>query len=242
MIVNTENDDETFIPVVLLKFGEHEHLMKFLLDGTLRVSSINDIRKTENEKEKDNFRNDSLEGITHYTSVGPTELTLVPISGKPSFKLPVQNITYYGQYEEIYGNISSFYGITDKCFHQGLLLPVDKKMKLFGDHFIIIKNFDEFVRRIDIAIENSTRYSWQYGFVKYFDEKNFRGTIDPFKKRNIYSYQKEFRLHFKTGQSKPIFINIGPLYDIAQIFPTTALDNFKMEANFETNFAKISFA
>lgn len=236
-----ENGDETFIPIVILKFGQYDHLMQLLNEGIIFLNSVNNIRKAEDKEDKEHFRNDTLEGITQYTSVGPTELTLVPQSGDPPIKLPVLNITYYGHYEETFGSICSFYGITDKSFVKDQLLPIDERMKQFGSYFIIIRNFDEFIKRIDTAVEKTTRCAWQYGFVKYFDAKNFSGEINLFKKRSIYSYQKEFRLHFKTEHPQPIFVKAWPMRDIASVYPIEALKFFNVKINWIKREAQVVF-
>jgi hypothetical protein len=226
--VYKEEDDKVHQPLVLLKFGELEHLKELLEKGVIHASSISDIRKTEEEKE--NYRNDPAEGALHYLSKGPAQATFSTLKnpeGNP-LSIPIINLTYYEKPEFVFGNICSFYGITTDNFSNNELIPVNNKMKDFGCHFIMITNFDEFVRRIDKAIESTNKTNWAYGFLKYFNEDDYEGDLHIFKKRSRYSFQKEFRLHFKTKETSAIKINIGSILDIATILSSDVLEYLKM--------------
>ena len=49
---NVTNSDQKTILYALLRFGDEEHLMDLLKNGTLYLSSIQDIRKEEKSKTK----------------------------------------------------------------------------------------------------------------------------------------------------------------------------------------------
>lgn len=232
----------SFQPVVILKYGQLEHLQDLLLNGNIYVNSIEEIRKHETEKEGD-FRNDPLEGIRNFHSFRPTKIILQSVLNKD--KEPIilhpENIKYWEKPEKILGNICSFYGITTKDFINNELIPIDEKMKEFGTHFILIKNFDEFIKRINIAIEQTIRTTWHYGFVKYFNEENHVGEVNLFNKRSRFEYQKEFRLYVAAKTSEPIFIKIGSIEDIATIIHGEATSYFSILADFEKKVCNIKY-
>lgn len=242
MIDNNSDDEKEFHPVVLLKYGQLEHLQDLLYNGNIYVNSIEEIRKHETEKEGD-FRNDPLEGIRNFHSFRPVKVTMIPVSNKEKEPIVIhpENIKYWEKPEKILGNICSFYGITTKDFINNELIPIDEKMKEFGTHFILIKNFDEFINRINKAIENSTRTTWYYGFVKYFNEGNHVGEVNLFKKRSRFKYQKEFRLYLESKSDKPLFIKIGNIEDIASIIHADATSHFNIIADFEKNICNIKY-
>lgn len=233
---------ESFQPVVLLKYGQLEHLQDLLHNGNIYVNSIEEIRKHETEKEGD-FRNDPLEGIRNFHSFRPTKIILQSVLNKD--KEPIilhpENIKYWETPEKILGNICSFYGITTKDFIDNKLIPIDEKMQEFGTHFILIKNFDEFIKRIDKAVGQTIRTTWYYGFVKYFNEENHVGEINLFNKRSRFEYQKEFRLYVATKKSEPMFIKIGNLEDIATIVHAEATPYFNIIADFDNNTCNIKY-
>ncbi len=229
---NTQKEKETFIPILTLKFGQLKHLQDLLRFGNLFVSSIENLRKDPNNL-ADDYRTDHAEGASKYVSRGPGTAKLISVKNKDNepITLPFLNFSYFEKAEYILGNICSFYGITDKCFKDNELIPIDPKMKQFGSHFLIIKNFDEFIRRIDIAIERTTRTSWYYGYVEYFNEDNFDGNLHLFHKRSRFSYQKEFRIYFDTVLKTPMTINIGSIEDIAMILPSNITEHFQATLN-----------
>lgn len=233
---------ESFQPVVLLKYGQLEHLQDLLHNGNIYVNSIEEIRKHETEKEGD-FRNDPLEGIRNFHSFRPTKIILQSVLNKD--KEPIilhpENIKYWEKPEKILGNICSFYGITTKDFIDNKLMPIDEKMKEFGTHFILIKNFDEFINRIDKAVGQTIRTTWYYGFVKYFNEENHAGEVNLFNKRSRFEYQKEFRLYVAAKTSEPIFIKIGNLEDIATIVHAEATPYFNIIADFDNKTCNIKY-
>lgn len=231
-----EDDDKTYIPVALLKFGKLKHLQDLLNNGTLYVSSIQEIRKLkEGESDRDNFRNDPAEGAIDHYNTGPAKAqfqNLKTPSGEP-LSVDLINVSFYNKPEFVLGNICSFYGITNESFINNELIPIDAKMKYFGSHFLFIKNFDEFIRRIDVAIEKSTKTTWYYGYVNYFNEDTYSGKLNLFKKRSRYAFQKEFRLYFETKNKTYIKINLGNLEDIAVIITSDVLEHLNMTLNLE---------
>lgn len=231
---NVTNSTQKTILYTLLKFGNEEHLIELLKNGKLYLSSIQDIRKEEKKQnEEKNFRNDPVEGANKYRSIGPgTALATLP--NGDSFPLSFQNLMYYEKSEFVLGNICSFYGIATNSFSDNELIPIDEQMNAFGSHFIFIKNFTEFIHRVDKALEK-LEISWYYGFVEYFDENQYVGEMHLFKKRSRYSFQNEFRIYLETDNTTPLKLSIGNLEDIADIRQSNKIGELKMALSDNAN-------
>lgn len=107
-----------------------------------------------------------------------------------------------------------------------------EEMLSFGEHAVIIFNVEKFIDKTSKAAL-SEGYSFWRGLVDYFDPETFHGSFEEvesvFKKRNIYSYQKEFRFVFDS--SKPEgekTFHAGPLGEIAFKLKTGEI-NSKLE-------------
>ncbi|WP_024642276.1 hypothetical protein [Pseudomonas syringae] len=78
---------------------------------------------------------------------------------------------------------------------------LDEEMLLLGEHAVLIIKVAEFMDKVSKAAESEGYSSWR-GLVDYFDPETFHGSFGEiesvFKKRSIYSYQKEFRFVFDS--------------------------------------------
>ena len=243
IVTYKEDDDKIIQPVALLKFGELIHLKELMKNGTIYASSISEIRKKESNNKIENYRNDPFEGSLRYISSGPAKATFTTLKdsdGNP-LSVPLINFNYFEKPELLFGNICSFYGITADSFNNGELIPVDERMKTFGSHFMLITNFDEFIKRVDKAIENTTKSNWQYGFVKYLDIKDYNNNTNLFKKRSLFSFQNEFRLHFEINNTSAIKINIGSIEDISIIISSDVLHFLKMNFDMKSKLLNINW-
>lgn len=80
-------------------------------------------------------------------------------------------------------------------------IKLDDKIISLGGYAVIIHNVARFFKKIDIKIKKESEY-YHRDFVEYFDPDKFHGVFSnneaAFRKRIIYSYQKEYRFAFKT--------------------------------------------
>lgn len=107
-----------------------------------------------------------------------------------------------------------------------------EEMLLLGEHAVLIIKVADFIGKVSNAAKSEGYSSWR-GLVDYFDPETFHGSFGEvesvFKKRNIYSYQKEFRFVFDS--SKPDgakTLHAGPLDGIAFKLKTSEI-NSKLE-------------
>ena len=100
---------------------------------------------------------------------------------------------------------------------------LDKKNKKFGDTFLVINNPEEFLKRVDSALKNRS-IDYDAGLVSYYDEHNFSGDLDIFKKPKKFEHQSEYRIFFDLGSNEPFKINIGSIEDISTIYEIEEFD------------------
>lgn len=115
---------------------------------------------------------------------------------------------------------------------------VDDDMLSLGDHAVIIINVPEFINKVTEAAKAEGYELWR-GLVKYFDPKTFSGEFGEvesvFMKRNIYSYQKEFRFVFDSDTPEGAkVIHAGSLEGIALKLKTSEI-NTKIEIKLDEN-------
>ena len=93
------------------------------------------------------------------------------------------------------------------------LFPVDNRIRVFGDSFILITNTREFVQRLCKA-SKAASLPYQAGLVKYRDFSTYSGDTGLFVKALEYEYQREYRFVVRTGKLEPIKLYIGNIEDI----------------------------
>lgn len=115
-----------------------------------------------------------------------------------------------------------------------------ERMPNFGDAVLVVKNRDEFIKRVkDGLLKAGYRFSdsrvQYYGFnniehVKQVLENNER---IAFWKRDKYSYQQEYRFFIHSYVDDHLSVDIGDISDITEIFKTEELLNMYFEAQFK---------
>ena len=88
----------------------------------------------------------------------------------------------------------------------------------FGEHAVIVTNGKEFFRRVNEAVRKNG-YRSKRGLVKYYQSVHpaLENHIDgAFYKRDMYSYQREYRIAISTGSvgRDPLPLDIGDISDI----------------------------
>ena len=101
-----------------------------------------------------------------------------------------------------------------------------------GEHAVVINNMPEFIKRVeDAAVTNG--YKLIKGRVKYYNPETLHGYFQNmeaiFRKRDEYSYQREFRfvLDTRTTDDCPLILNIGNIRDITLQLKSNELNGEK---------------
>ena len=184
-----------------VKFGQKEHLEALLNDGVIYMNNIDYFRKYE-ESQPEHMRGDRYECFDfisqHNTIIflGETDLT-------------IEDIAVFEDRESYRGYLWSMYAIFSdhSCF--------DSRMFDFGEYAVIIQDAKEFITRVQNYCKEK-QLEPKCSHVKYYEEKTEQGRLNPFMKREKYSYQKEARIYIQSANpQEKLILNIGCLRDIA---------------------------
>lgn len=104
-----------------------------------------------------------------------------------------------------------------------------EEMLSLGEHAVLIIKVADFIDKVSKAAKSEGYSSWR-GLVDYFDPESFHGSFGEvesvFKKRNKYSYQKEFRFVFDSNKpEKEKTLHVGSLDGIAFKLKTREINN-----------------
>lgn len=223
--ITTKRRDE-FEFLLLLKFGQKQHLEALRELGSIRLNHINYFSSLEDNK----VRGDSLEGASHIIQPHDISDILFDFEHGPVRSVTVKTedlggpvITSYA--ENNYTHIFCTYAIrrpTD-------LFPIDKRVAEFGEHFIIISPI-EFG---DILKNNLKQQKIGIGgeHVEYFSEDMYSGHLTEFRKSDIYKWQSEFRFAIRAPTRDPVTLTVGNLSHITSpVLPIDALDTLNFTA------------
>lgn len=198
---------------VLAKFGEYQWMSKLIHEGEIYMNSLLNFANIE----ETNGIGDEFENSISYEKYVYPNLPKLKLEGVKIPNKKISEIRVRSYPEENKGHIYSM-SIVDiyKTVDDVLVPKYDKKMDEIGknyDTMVLICNPDEFLRRIKCKV---LEYKLYYSEVTYFsiNEQN-RIVITPFTKRDIYAYQREFRLFIQNDSVEPIKFNIGDIRDIA---------------------------
>ena len=115
------------------------------------------------------------------------------------------------------GNIYSTYAISNLLIQRKNLHHIDKRMKIFGSHCLIIKDVKAFTEVIFEKLKR-VNYKYSHNIVKYKNFKKNNHEITLFHKSHLLSYQKEHRILVWTDNAEPIKFEIGSLENYAEIY------------------------
>ncbi len=110
------------------------------------------------------------------------------------------------------------------------------EMMAMGKFAVVVYRVEDFIDKVEIAAHEREYACWK-GAVKYFDPDTFHGSFKEiesvFMKRNVYSYQNEYRFVFGSHEPEGAkAIQVGALDSIAIKIPTNEF-NEKFEMKLE---------
>lgn len=209
-----------------------------LLDGEVFMRPLREFGSWSradklNDKQLNNYyRGDDFEGTSFvFKSVDDSEFMR---GADPNFKKLAKNLRYIDCGDIQFFKIFSLYCLEYNPQTNFLIKP-NPRIKEFGDSAVIICDFCEFLRRLEIkVIEKWDKYLFFVDRVSFYDFSKTKSINPLFSKGNCYRYQKELRiavcelehnpfargknamdaLSLKCSSEKEIF-NIGSIRDIA---------------------------
>lgn len=194
-----------------LKFGSEENINDLYRNGTIYMKPIQWFRKHHDEF--NNLRGDRYEGVSKVINGLPGEFEIPYIHYKGSHL----GIHAYQSYEVLLGNLFCLFCISSNGWKNPNDFNIDKKMRGFGTHCLMVKDNARFLELIKEKLKELD-VKYHIGFVDYYDEKKVNGTINLFAKRQVYAYQKEFRIYVERDEADDFKFQIGSLEGIAEAY------------------------
>lgn len=188
----------------LFKFGKREHIEEFIRDGLVFMNPLSYFRKLED----DLLRSDESEGATHC------------IPGKGA-KLKMEENGHWLEIGTINGSIiasdGSYKNTNIFCMYSLMASAnghIDERNFAFGDTCVVLKDADEFLRRVESAARRNN-IDIEHRLVSYVNRETYHGAMDAFTKFSDFAYQSEFRIAIASGNNQPFSLRVGDLTDIS---------------------------
>jgi len=237
--------------MLLIKvFDEEKYADAFIQNGEMFCQTIGQFKGLEN----DVARGDRFEAPSDWYQPDRVTVSLsfdTPEGEKTSFNLDLAGPLVFLRkgYDEL--NAYCMYAVTIPNFDEtyeteeerlrlfseiNSILKVSatlsEEMLSLGEHAVVVFGVSDYIERVRQAAMQKGYSSWR-GLVDYFDPESFHGKFEEveavFKKRDIYSYQNEFRFVFDSSElSGAKTIHVGSLAGIALKMRTREI-NSKIE-------------
>jgi hypothetical protein len=206
----------TYSIKMFLKFGSETNIRDMHDNGTIYVSPIQRFREIEDGQ----LRGDLYEGVSKVHNYLPGQFE-IPSIGYKSNHL---GIHLRESYKNVLGNIYSLYCISSHGWDNPKDFEIDKRVRMFGSHCLMIKDNQKFISLIENKL-NALNVKFAHSFVDYYDKENVNRKINLFEKPLEFEYQKEFRIYINRLSTHPFKFSIGSLKDITEIFSSDLIVN-----------------
>ena len=180
---------------LLLRYLEEKDFVDMFMAGEIRMNSLGFFRGNHDEPSKIG-QIDRYEGLTCPVGARSTDDCRVTDRYQYCNLLCCHRLNYYED-----GETLGWY--------------LDETMNHFGDYVVIIKNRDEFQRRL-VRAASEAGFKCGCNVVDY--SSRVSADRDVFDKEKMYAYQNEWRaaLYRETDECEPCILSIGPINDIAE--------------------------
>lgn len=195
--------------LALFKFGKREHIEQFVYDGLIYMNSASYFRKLE----KDTVRKDKHENASYSLQANGATLR-VEKDGEWVDVATIKGAIISSDGSDCGTNVFCMYAFRESASKS----LIDPRNFEFGDTYALLKDGDEFLRRIQETAKKENIVLEQ-GLVEYVDRTTYNGKIGIFRKFSEFAYQSEFRLVVVTGKEAPFSFRIGDISDISMIGP-----------------------
>jgi hypothetical protein len=205
----------------VLKFGASEHIEQFA-QGLLYMNTLGHFVEMETSL----LRKDSHEGTSNMLR-GDGAILQIETEGQFRTVAELRGPIRHQLPRALDANVFCMYALRDTA--SGIV--VDPQNFGFGDTFALLKDFDEFLRRVKTAVPD-TGQELKSGLVEYIDETSYEGPVGIFKKVSSFSYQSEFRLALHPGIGATLRFHVGNLSDIVMLGRLSDLnDRLRVQVN-----------
>lgn len=209
------------LPPVLIKVGKKDHIESLYENGDVFFRTFKDFREMENvQTSQDNpiaLRNDEFEGLERSLS---GRITFSPSHDK-SLKFQVDDAKI-NIYQNKYSHLYCLYGFSHDI-KRGF--KIDQRMSLFGDTAVIF-NSKIFLTELANTLSDY-KVDFDMDYVKYYSNE-YSGVLGPFYKREIYSYQYEYRIATNVEINNIFIGNVLKKQSDSIIISSNQLHNIKL--------------
>ncbi|MCF6255345.1 MAG: hypothetical protein L3J98_06085 [Gammaproteobacteria bacterium] len=199
--------------ITLIKFGKLEHLEELRTQGLIYMNTLPYFWNVEN----DPARNDPFDCVNsmHRGSKG---FVVVNEGLDSENKIPISRWDYkeHPSNPEC-TNLFCMYGL----FRDDVLVPIDSKNHDLGGSALVFHDAQKFIDRVRNFMK-AEAIKGSFNLVKYVDN-NYIGDVGPFRKREKYRYQSEWRIVWRDGPGSVRKPMIGSLEKISTIVPVADL-------------------
>jgi len=198
----------------LLKFGEIEHIKRFMLQGELYFNTVEYFSANQHDGTS-HFRFDRFEGSSHIYQ--PDQVAKITIAGMEVKMHPDAGpIIMRVSRSEYYTHVFCLTNVSEPVVVEGTKRVFDPRMFKFGTAAAMILDTIAFMDLLAQYIKKSTDIAeLKAGYVEYFDAKEYSGETGAFRKADTYSYQRECRIALNTATEGPYTMRLGSLKGIA---------------------------
>ena len=193
---------------ILLKFGAQEHMEDLRSEGAVFMKPLRYFQELEADKTRGD-RFETSTGIMQPQHID--KVTISDAAGRTVVIDPRDMVgpIVFGLPDDAFLNVFCMYQIVRPTD----LYPIDPRVQCFGPSFVMVKETQEFIRRLSNAAK-IRGFSGKADEVGFFDELAFSGDTGVFRKSFEYRWQSEYRFVVKTGAADAIKLMLGNLSDI----------------------------
>lgn len=193
-----------------IKFGSEKNIIDLYNNGTVFLNTIQYFRNIEDGE----LRGDKYEGVSEVINSLPGTFKIK--QSEQEFRF--EKVHLRKSFKEILGNIYSLYAISDKGFRNYQDFKIDERLNGFGSYCLVIDP-KSFINKMEKTLHN-LGYSYNHGFVDYYDKEKICREVSLFEKPLEFEYQKEFRFFLKNEKIEPVKIQIDSLENCSELFRT----------------------
>lgn len=205
----------------VLKFGASEHIEQFA-QGLLYMNTLGHFVEMETSLP----RKDSHEGTSNMLR-GDGAVLQIETEGQFRTVAELRGPIRHQLPHALDANVFCMYALRDSA--SGIV--VNPQNFGFGDTYAVLRDFDEFVKRVTAAVPH-TGQELKCGLVEYIDETSYEGPVGIFKKNSCFSYQSEFRMALLPGTGATLRFDVGNLSDIVMLGRLSELnDRLRVQVN-----------
>ncbi|MBO0573424.1 hypothetical protein EXQ42_00140 [Clostridium botulinum] len=206
--------------MILIKFAEKYEYVKMAKEGKLYMNSIGCYKEIEEEVKY--LRKDESEGICRNYQPNKNKLIINNMIIDPEH---IEGSIKVSKNKDLKKHIYCMYSLyyqNDSISHKDLI--IDKKVKEFGEWFLLINDVSEFLQRVSKKLK-TLNVDFKGKLVEYKDLNKYNGKVDLFTKNANYAYQKEYRIVLDCYNEDPYILDIGDISDISKIGQTKDIFN-----------------